>query len=231
MVFAIAFSLIATFNAEAQWTSGTGKVYLTDSTKYVGIGTTTPKASLDIKGSGVNISKGGITIDASNTFTSSHWGPAIVTPLGEAWHTSTPSGNAGNSYLGYGMTNGGWYWITCATTGNTQPPFYPMKLLSVDNKSANLTVQGKVTCNEVLVAAKWWDDVFKSEYNLRPLEEVKAFIDANKHLPDVTPGPVIETEGLEVGKASSQMIRKIEELTLYVIQLNEDIKNLKLKQK
>ena len=75
-----------------------------------------------------------------------------------------------------------------------------------------------------MVAAKWWDDVFKSEYNLRPLEEVKAFIAANKHLPDVTPGLVIETEGLEVGKASSQMIRKIEELTLYMIQLNDKMK-------
>jgi hypothetical protein len=43
----------------------------------------------------------------------------------------------------------------------------------------------------------------------------------------VTPGPEIETNGLEVGKVSAQMIRKIEELTLYVIQLGKENKALK----
>ena len=56
---------------------------------------------------------------------------------------------------------------------------------------------------------------------------MESFIKANKHLPDVTPGSVIEGEGLEVGKTSAQMIKKIEELTLYVIELQKQMDTLK----
>ena len=65
------------------------------------------------------------------------------------------------------------------------------------------------------------------DYVLAPLSDVEAYIAANKHLPDVTPGSIIETDGLEVGKVSSQMIRKIEELTLYIISQEKAINLLK----
>jgi hypothetical protein len=62
---------------------------------------------------------------------------------------------------------------------------------------------------------------------LKPLSEVETFIKENKHLPDVTKGSIIESEGLEVGKTSAQMIKKIEELTLYVIDLQKQVNELK----
>jgi hypothetical protein len=90
-----------------------------------------------------------------------------------------------------------------------------------------LDVCGTMRAKEVRVATGWCDYVFADDYELKPLCEVEAFIKENKHLPDVTPGAVIESEGLEVGKTSAQMIKKIEELTLYVIDLQKQVDKLK----
>jgi len=93
-----------------------------------------------------------------------------------------------------------------------------------------LDVCGVIRANEVRVETGWCDYVFADDYKLPSLKDLEAFIKANKHLPDVTQGSVIETEGLEVGKVSSQMIRKIEELTIYIIDLQKQIDELKKKQ-
>ena len=229
ILLAIVFATMATVKVNAQWTGNGSNVYLTDSTKNVGIGTSSPNNKLTVNGGSISVNS---NVNSSNkwgavTASTGTWDIGLKTGKTTAWRMDAPT--SGGLYIGYGIAYnaGGWYWISSAKNDMSTGVNYPMRLSCVDAKSANLEVQGRVKCSEVLVAAKWWDDVFKSEYNLRPLEEVKAFIDANKHLPDVTPGLVIETEGLEVGKASSQMIRKIEELTLYMIKQNEDIKNLK----
>ena len=91
----------------------------------------------------------------------------------------------------------------------------------------NLAVNGKVKAKEILVETGWADYVFADNYKLRSLSEVEDFIKTNKHLPDVTAGDVIEKDGLEVGKTSAQMIKKIEELTLYVIEQEKSINALK----
>ena len=80
---------------------------------------------------------------------------------------------------------------------------------------------------EVRVATGWCDYVFADDYKLPTLSDVEAFIKVNKHLPEVTPGAIIESEGLEIGKTSAQMIKKIEELTLYVIELQKQVDELK----
>lgn len=89
-----------------------------------------------------------------------------------------------------------------------------------------LDVCGVIRGKEVRVATGWCDYVFAEDYKLAPLSEVEAFINENKHLPEVTPGSIIEAQGLEVGKVSAEMIKKIEELTLYVIEQDKQIKNL-----
>ena len=90
-----------------------------------------------------------------------------------------------------------------------------------------LIVCGDIKTKRVVVESGWCDYVFSDNYKLRPLSEVEDFIKTNKHLPDVTAGDVIEKDGLEVGKTSAQMIKKIEELTLYVIEQEKSINALK----
>jgi hypothetical protein len=92
-----------------------------------------------------------------------------------------------------------------------------------------LAVDGKITCEEVLVkmSENWPDYVFADDYHLKPLCEVKSFIKTHKHLPGIPKAIDVETKGLEVGYVQKQMMEKIEELTLYIIQLQEEIDALK----
>ena len=226
VLLAIVFATMATVNVNAQWSNNATSIWTTDLAKNVGIGTVNPTSKLSIQGGSISINNNSSSINKWGYPGIGYvWDVALKTGKSNAWRMEDAVTGLGN-YIGFGIARnpGGWFWISSSRNDSSAIVKYPMQLLCVDVNSANLQVQGRVKCSEVLVAAKWWDDVFKSEYNLRPLEEVKAFIAANKHLPDVTPGPVIETEGLEVGKASSQMIRKIEELTLYMIQLNDKMK-------
>ena len=73
----------------------------------------------------------------------------------------------------------------------------------------------------------WPDYVFASEYDLTPLHELKAFIKENKHLPNIPKADEVAQEGIEVGEMNRKLLEKVEELTLYVIQLQEQIDQLK----
>lgn len=85
-----------------------------------------------------------------------------------------------------------------------------------------LQVGGKVKCQEVEVAVTPWPDhVFKGGYNLLSLNEVEAFINTNKHLPGVPSEEEVANNGVNVGKMNATLLQKIEELTLYMIDLQK----------
>lgn len=92
-----------------------------------------------------------------------------------------------------------------------------------------LSVAGKVMCEELKVQLQnnWPDYVFAADYKLKPLEEVEQHIQAEKHLPGIPAAAEVEKDGLEVGDMQRKMMEKIEELTLYVIDLNKENKALK----
>ena len=96
-----------------------------------------------------------------------------------------------------------------------------------------LAVDGKITCEEVLVklSENWPDYVFAKDYPLTPLSEVKSYIDEHQHLPGIPAAATIQEEGIELGEMQRRMMEKIEELTLYIIQLESDVKALKEKLK
>jgi len=87
-----------------------------------------------------------------------------------------------------------------------------------------LNVDGVVGAREVIVEIDdWCDYVFEDEYELMTLPEVKAFIEANGHLPNIDPAILIETEGLNLGEIQRLQMEKIEELTLYTIEQQEQL--------
>lgn len=93
-----------------------------------------------------------------------------------------------------------------------------------------LSVAGKVMCEELKVQLQtsWPDYVFAKDYRLKSLEEVSAFIDVNGHLPGLPSASEMEVAGgVELGNMQVKMLEKIEELTLYVIHLNNQLANLK----
>lgn len=99
--------------------------------------------------------------------------------------------------------------------------------------SYNLCVNGEVICTELTInddLDNWPDYVFEDNYKLLSLSEVKKFISANKHLPNIPSAAEIGKKGIEVGDMNKRLMEKIEELTLYVIQLQEQVDELKKKQ-
>lgn len=93
--------------------------------------------------------------------------------------------------------------------------------------NAMLTVDGTILAKEVRVAIStsthWADYVFEKDYKLMPLKDVEAYIAENKHLPEVPSSEEIEKNGVEVTQISAVLLKKVEELTLYTIELQKKL--------
>lgn len=92
-----------------------------------------------------------------------------------------------------------------------------------------LSVEGKIICTEMRVnlVADWPDYVLRKDYELMPVEKLGEFIEKNGHLPNVPPAAEIEKSGMDVGEMQRLMMEKIEELSLYIIQQQQQIRELK----
>jgi len=89
-----------------------------------------------------------------------------------------------------------------------------------------LDVNGTIRANEILVNSGSADFVFAEDYNLRSLSEVQQFIQEHKHLPEIQSAEHMEKNGVSVNELQIQLLQKIEELTLYLIQQDQTIQNL-----
>ncbi|WP_131535575.1 hypothetical protein [Pedobacter nototheniae] len=91
-----------------------------------------------------------------------------------------------------------------------------------------LSVNGNIRAKEVKVEATGWPDyVFEPGYKIGTLEELESYIKANKHLPDMPGAKEIEANGLQLGEMVKLQQKKIEELTLYLIEKDKEMKALK----
>lgn len=91
-----------------------------------------------------------------------------------------------------------------------------------------LAVNGKVRAKEVRVEANWPDFVFSPAYQLPTLPELEHYIKENQHLPEVPSAQEVAQEGIDVGRAQALLLKKVEELTLYLIAQDKKIKQLEL---
>jgi hypothetical protein len=73
---------------------------------------------------------------------------------------------------------------------------------------------------KVAKVTRWSDFVFDADYKLKPLADVEAFIDKNHHLPEVPSATEVMNNGIDVAEIDAKLLQKIEELTLYIIELN-----------
>jgi len=84
-----------------------------------------------------------------------------------------------------------------------------------------LSVNGRVLANEIIVRTGWADFVFEEDYDLPTLEEVEAHIRARGHLPGIPTAEEVEETGVHVGENQKRLLQKIEEMTLYVIDIKK----------
>ncbi len=149
------------------------------------------------------------------------------------------------SFAGNNETTGQKLYIDGSGTGTSNPLIYGEfnnQLLRFNGDVAvgvagvfatgyELSVNGKIACEELLIdlVADWPDYVFSEDYKLLSLSEVESHINEYGHLPNVPSAKEIEGNGLEVGKMNKILMEKVEELTLYIIDLEKKYTSLEEK--
>jgi len=94
--------------------------------------------------------------------------------------------------------------------------------------NGNTEFHGTLRATKMNLDIQWWSDfVFDDEYELLSLEEVETYINENKHLPNMPSEVEVLENGVDVANMQAIQQQKIEELTLYIIQLKKEMENLK----
>lgn len=108
-------------------------------------------------------------------------------------------------------------------------PYYPSSKMRLDiSPSVIFRVDGEVRAKLVRVVTDVWADyVFNKNYKLLPLENVERYINENHHLPDVPSEKEVIEKGLDLGEMQKVQMQKIEEITLYLLQMKKELDALK----
>lgn len=93
--------------------------------------------------------------------------------------------------------------------------------------NAKLSVNGNIRAKEIKVENENWPDyVFTKGYDLPTLKETEIYIKEKGHLPGIPSAAEIKTSGVDLGEMNAKLLKKIEELTLHLIQMDQKLDNL-----
>ena len=174
-------------------------------TGNIGIGTNDPQHTLDVNG---NFRTGGFILQpnagAGKVLTSDANGNAswqTASGGSSQWTTNSNDIHFSNGNVGIGTTNLSGY---------------------------RLAVNGDALFTKIKVKQylDWPDYVFDAGYSLRSLTDLEKFIKRNNHLPDVPSAAEVQEKGFDVADNQAVLLKKIEELTLYIIELNKRLEKV-----
>ncbi|GAB4278131.1 MAG: hypothetical protein Kow0068_01660 [Marinilabiliales bacterium] len=199
--------------------------YLATEDGNVGIGTNTPNENLTIKApDGDNP---GIALRAENGFTGdiTYYNNNVLTFL-------IRMGETGGS-LDFQDRSSGTVKSRLYIENDGKIGIGTKNFACTDCDQYRLFVKDGIRTEEVKVdiAANngWADYVFKSDYDLLSIDELENYIKDNGHLPNIPSADDVYNEGINLGEMNAKLLEKIEELTLYIIELNKRIENLENK--
>ncbi len=189
--------------------NNTSVLTITDENNRVGIGTSAPVSALDVRGL-LTVGNAGdnsiITMNAANGRTAS---------IGVQDDNST----------GFYVSTQGSYRLRVNQDGDIA--------IGAANVPAGyrLSVDGWVISEGVRVQSSndWPDYVFESDYQLMPLAELEKSIAQNKRLPGMPGAEQVKAEGIDISETQRLLLQKVEELTLYIIELEKKVKILEQK--
>jgi hypothetical protein len=95
------------------------------------------------------------------------------------------------------------------------------------NREYKLNVNGQIRAKAAHVYPAWADYVFESDYQLMPLDAVKEYISQNGHLPGVPSADEVSLDGIDLGEMQAKTLEKVEELTLYLLELKQENEELR----
>ncbi len=102
--------------------------------------------------------------------------------------------------------------------------------IGTNSPQAKLSVNGNVCAKEVRVSLSgspcWPDYVFAQDYDLMEISDLRSYVRQNRHLPGVPSAAEVEENGVELGATTEVLLQKIEEMTLYILQLEERVQQL-----
>jgi hypothetical protein len=184
---------------------------------YVGVGTSTPVTLFNVAVANAKSTVAGSvasllsTNDAANPFglRTMVYGAAAITDRYVTLQTTD-----------YSLADGGSL-ILQPSTGN-------VGIGTTNPQGYKLAVNGSAIATSMTVKlyANWPDFVFKPTYQLPALSDIKTYIDKNHHLPDVPTAAEVEKNGINLGEMNKVLLQKVEELTLYLLEKDKQIKAL-----
>lgn len=238
---------VITLFAQGEWTNSSGNIY-TNAATYpntnVGINTTSPTQDLNIVDSdgSCNLQLESGYNEAGNktlgSFLIKH------NPTGDMFFTAIRKWNGVNEMVQSCYDAGTTTWCGFSSFDFDTKDF-KLKNGIVDVFYENtggvgintttiptgykLAVGGKVIVEglDVQLSGSWPDYVFRDDYKLMTLPELENFIDTHGHLPEVPSANELENGVINVAEMDALLLQKVEELTLYLIQLKEENNLLK----
>jgi len=195
----------AGIKADGSFDVSGGKLFVDATSGNVGIGTGSPQASIEVR---TDNTKNAVSVyerNGNKAIEIDKYGSVIT-------YTGILSSNSSSTDLVF-------------STGASEGIRIQNGNVGIGSVSPveKLSVNGNVRAKKVIVSQTGWPDyVFDPAYKLKPLSELAAFIQKHQHLPDMPSAKEVEEKGVSVGDNQALLLKKIEELTLYVIALQEE---------
>ncbi|WP_052496345.1 hypothetical protein [Pedobacter lusitanus] len=194
-------------------------------TGNVGIGTDSPNSLLSIRNAktGVSIHPGNAPYFGTLAFNRESATGEIFDPAGNAFQINNGGPDKNMHFVVFNGSGGlinEHALVISGATGNVG--------IGTNNPTEALSVNGNIRSKEIKVEAENWPDyVFKPDYQLPSLADVKTYIDKNQRLPDMPSEHEVAKQGVQLGEMNKLLVKKIEELTLYLIDLKSENEQIK----